>query len=336
MENKPALVAEVSRGNFVESRHAIDCIVADASGKLITTYGDEDLEVFPRSAIKSLQALPLVESGAADSFGFENKHLALACSSHNAQSMHVETARDMLNRSGIDETCLECGAQHPQFPQHHAELVEQGVKITAIHNNCSGKHAGFLAFARHGGLKLENYIGFEHPVQQEIANTLQDVTGSIHGDENFAIDGCSIPTYMIPLRNLATAYAKFGVGEDPSSSRSKAMLRLRDACMQCPEMVAGDFRACTRIMNAAKGRVFVKVGAEGVYTVSLPEKGLGIAMKARDGNFRAVEVATAFLIDQLIELSDSESLAIQSLLNPTLKNWNGFEVGQIKVAHSHG
>ena len=332
MKNKPALVAEVSRGNFVESRHAVDCIIADASGNVVTTFGNEELEIFPRSAIKSLQALPLVESGAADAFGFEDKHLALACSSHNAQSMHVETALDMLNRSGVEPVCLECGAQPPQFPQHHAELIEEGTKISAIHNNCSGKHAGFLAFARHNGINLKNYIDYEHPVQQEIASTLQEVTGSPHGGDNFAIDGCSIPTYMIPLKNLAIAYAKFSVGEDPSSSRSKAMLRLRDACMHCPEMVAGDFRACTRIMNAAKGRVFVKVGAEGVYTVSLPENGLGIAMKARDGNFRAVEVATAFLIEQLIELNDSESQAFKPLSNPTLKNWNGLHVGQIQVA----
>ena len=333
MKNKPALVVEVSRGNFTESRHAVDCIVADASGHVVIAYGNDELEIFPRSAIKSLQALPLVESGAADDFAFEDRHLALACSSHNAQSMHVETALEMLNRSGVEQACLECGAQPPQFPQHHAELVEQGIKISSIHNNCSGKHAGFLAFARHSGLKLENYIGFEHPVQQEIANTLQEVAGSIHGSDNFAIDGCSIPTYMIPLKNLAIAYAKFGVGENVSSNRSKAMIRLRDACMNCPEMVAGDFRACTRIMNAAKGRVFVKVGAEGVYTVSLPEKGLGIAMKSRDGNFRAVEVVTAFLVNQLIDLSERESQAIQPLLNPTLKNWNGLQVGQIQVAH---
>ncbi len=332
MKNKPALVAEVSRGKFVESRHAVDCIIADASGNVVTTFGNEELEIFPRSAIKSLQALPLIESGAADAFSFMDKHLALACSSHNAQPMHVETALDMLSRSGLEPVCLECGAQPPQFPQHHAELVTKGIEISAIHNNCSGKHAGFLAFAHHSGFKLENYIDFEHPVQQEIANTLQEVTGSVHGGDNFAIDGCSIPTYMISLKNLAIAYAKFGVGEDASSSRSKAMTRLCNACMNCPEMVAGEFRACTRIMSAAKGRVFVKVGAEGVYTVSLPEKGLGIAMKARDGNFRAVEVATAFLIEQLIELNDSESQAFQPLLKPTLKNWNGLHVGQIQIA----
>ncbi len=332
MKNRPALVAEVSRGRFIESRHAIDCIVADASGTTVTAYGNEELEVFPRSAIKSLQALPLVESGAADAFGYKDKHLALACSSHNAQSMHVDTALDMLNRAGIQETCLECGAQPPQFPKHHAELVEQGVKVTAIHNNCSGKHAGFLAFARHSGFPLESYINIDHPVQKEIARTLQDVTGSVHDKDNFAIDGCSIPTYMISLKNLAIAYARFGVGEDQSPSRSSAMLRLRDACLQFPEMVAGDYRACTRIMVAAGERAFVKVGAEGVYTVSLPEKGLGIAMKARDGNFRAVEVMTAFLVDQLIDLNESEKQAIQPIINPTLENWNGIQVGRIQVS----
>ena len=328
--HNPAVV-EVLRGRFVESTHEIDIVVADASGSLVSAYGEQDAEIFPRSAIKSLQALPLVESGAADVFGFQDKHLALACASHNGQPMHVDTAGEMLEMGGLDKTCLECGAQLPKYPEHQAELARRNISAQPIHNNCSGKHAGFLAFAKHAGLQHKNYIKLDHPVQREIAATLTAVTGAAHGEDNHAIDGCSIPTFRIPLDKLAIAYAKFGVGQDASSSRSKAMLRLRDACFAHPEMVAGDRRVCTQLMQALPGRAFVKVGAEGVYTASLPELGFGIAMKARDGNFRAVEVAVSDIIAELLELTEPETIALQNLSAPPLQNWNGILVGHMRM-----
>ncbi len=330
--NNPAAIVEVLRGNAVESRHEVDIIVADAEGSIHTVFGDMDRGVFPRSSIKSLQALPLIESGAADAYGFEDSHLALACASHNGQPLHVDAAETMLDRAGVAATCLECGAQLPKHPEDQAELARTGTIATAIHNNCSGKHAGFLAFAEHAGLEKTGYAGFGHPVQKEIAGVLEAVTDARHGPDNYGIDGCSIPTYEIGLAKLAIAYAKFGIGADKSTLRSKSMLRLRDACMRHPEMVAGDRRVCTQLMQALPGRAFVKVGAEGVYTASLPEKGLGIAMKARDGSFRAVEVAVSTLIANLIALSEQEAAAMQALVRPVLHNWNGLEVGQLRMA----
>ncbi len=332
MKHNPAAIVQITRGDFVESTHEVDVIVADSSGKIISTYGDTEIEIFPRSANKSLHALPLVESGAADAFGFEDKHLALACSSHNAQPMHVNAACEMLHKAGLDGSCLECGAQLPKRPQDQAQLVRDGVEIKAIHNNCSGKHSGFLAFAKHTGLETKGYINFDHPVQKEIAGVLENVTGAKHSKDNYGIDGCSIPTFKIPMQNLAIAYAKFGVGEDASSSRSKAMLRLRDACFAHPEMVAGDERVCTRLMQTLGNRAFVKVGAEGVYTMALPELGFGVAMKARDGNFRAVEVAVSQLASELLELDEGDVEKMKSLTNPVLKNWNGIEVGSARLA----
>jgi len=330
MKSNPPIIIEATRGAFVESTHAVDAIVADAGGSLISAYGDHELALFPRSAIKSLQALPMMESGAADELGLEDKHLALCCASHNAQDIHVDGATEILAKAGLDGTCLECGEQLPRFPEDQAKLVKAGIKPQAVHNNCSGKHAGFLAFAAHAGFKTKGYINFEHPVQQEIANTLEAITGAKHGSDNYAIDGCSIPTFKIPLSDMAKAYAKFSVGEDTNPTRSKAMIRLRDACMKHPEMVAGDKRACTKIMKALPNRAFVKVGAEGVYSASLPELGIGIAMKARDGNFRAVEVAVASMVADLLELNNSEIKALAPLINPVLKNWNGIEVGGLR------
>jgi len=332
MKINPAVVVEITRGNSVESTHEIDLVVADSAGKIIAVHGDEHLHIYPRSANKSLQALPLIESGAADAFGFKDRHLALACASHNGQPMHTQVAGEMLQSAGLDETCLECGAQLPKNPADHANLVRKGMDVTAIHNNCSGKHSGFLAFARHTGLETKGYINFNSPVQREIAGTLEAVTGAKHGQDNYGIDGCSIPTYRIPLENLAIAYAKFGVGDDASALRSRAMIRLRDACFSHPEMVAGDNRVCTQLMQTLGNRAFVKVGAEGVYTMSLPELGIGIAMKARDGGFRAVEVAVSQFACDLLTLDEVDLEKMKPLINPVLKNWNGFEVGTARLA----
>lgn len=332
MKSNPAAVVEVTRGSYVESLHHVDIVIADVEGDIHSIFGDGNLGIFPRSSNKALQALPLVESGAADAFGFEDKHLALACSSHNGQSFHVETAAEMLAMSGLDKTCLECGAQLPKYPEDQAKLALNGGEVHAIHNNCSGKHSGFLAFAKHLGIEHEGYIHYEHPVQREVAGVLESVTNSKHGPDNYAIDGCSIPTYKMPIENLAKAFAKFGVGNDKGAERSKAMIRLRDACMKHPEMVAGDKGVCTLLMKALPNRIFVKVGAEGVYTASIPELGLGIAMKARDGNFRAVEVAVSTLAYDLLETNEEEKSALQPLINPVLKNWNGIEVGVSRMA----
>jgi len=332
MKHNSVAVVEVTRGNSVESTHEVDIIVADHSGKVISAYGDADLNIYPRSANKSLQALPLIESGAADAYGFEDKHLALACSSHNGQEMHVKGASEMLHKAGLDGSCLECGAQLPKWPEDQITLMRSEGGVKPIHNNCSGKHSGFLAFAKHTGLETKGYIGFEHPVQKEIAGVLESVTDAKHGKDNYGIDGCSIPTFKIPLQKLAIAYAKFGVGDDASQLRSKAMIRLRDACLAHPEMVAGDKRVCTRLMQTLGNRAFVKVGAEGVYTMSLPELGLGVAMKSRDGGFRAVEVTVSQLACDLLKLDEGDIEKMRSLTNPVLKNWNGFEVGSARLA----
>ncbi|MEM9279792.1 MAG: asparaginase, partial [Pseudomonadota bacterium] len=185
MKSNPPAIVEVTRGDFVESTHVIDVVMADAEGSIVEVWGEYDIRIFPRSSIKSLQALPLVESGAADAFGFGQKHLALACASHNGQPMHVLAAREMFERAGLSETCLECGAQLPRFPEDQAQLMRDGVEVSAIHNNCSGKHAGFLAFASHENLEIQGYVGFESPVQKEIAAVLEEVVGEPHGADNY-------------------------------------------------------------------------------------------------------------------------------------------------------
>ena len=336
MKSNQPLIVEALRGGRMESLHAVDVVVASADGSIAAIHGDGERGVFPRSAIKALQALPLVESGAADRFGFMPAHLALACASHNGEPVHTQAAGEMLAAAGLSQTCLECGAQLPHHAADHEALVKAGEPVTAIHNNCSGKHSGFLAFAAQQGFEPAGYVTFAHPVQKEIAGVLETVTGARHGEDNHGIDGCSIPTYEIPLANLARAYARFSIGEDEGRARSAAMLRLRDACMAHPDMVAGSGRFDTAIMQAMPGRVFTKTGAEGVFTIAIPELALGVALKCRDGATRAAEVACAFLIESLLEeaeseLSQDECNALKRLANPVLKNRNGIEVGSLRM-----
>lgn len=281
--DKPSAIVEVTRGPFVESRHAVDIVIADAQGKLVQVHGSADRLVFPRSAIKALQAIPLLESGAADTFEFDTRHLALACASHNGEEMHVRVAGEMLEKIEMDQSCLECGRQLPALETDREKLARRGREAEPIHNNCSGKHSGFLALAKHEGLPVEGYVRFDHPLQGKIAAVLHEVTGVRHNSDNYGIDGCSIPTYAIPLKSLAEAFARFGVASDKDKSRSTAMTRIRDACLAHPELVGGTDVCDTEVMAALSGQVFLKNGAEGVHVASLPQKGIGIAVKCHDG-----------------------------------------------------
>jgi L-asparaginase II len=328
MKTLPPIEIVVTRGGRPESRHLVDAVIADASGGIVAMHGEGERVVFPRSAVKALQALALVESGAADRFGFEPRHIALACSSHAGEDMHVEGARQMLEKAGLEPVCLECGAHWPKRMEDQARLVREGREPVALHNNCSGKHAGFLAFATHEGHVPAGYVRHAHPVQQAIAGIMREMTGAAHGEENRGVDGCSIPTYAIPLSAIAIAFARLAAGE-AGPVRAAAMARIREACFAHPQMVSGTGGTDTRIMQALPGRAFVKTGAEGVYTAALPQRGLGIALKARDGATRAAEAALVELLESLLELEGEEAKSLKGIGEPSLFNWNGIEVGRV-------
>ena len=327
----PAFV-NVSRGGKLESAHAIDVAIADTRGTVVKAWGEVERAVFPRSAIKALQALPLVESGAADALSLGDRHLALACASHNGEPSHVEAASSMLAAAGLDQSALECGAHPPRLRRDREALRESGSRPQPLHNNCSGKHGGMLARAVHSQEPTKGYIQPAHPGQSRVAKVLEEVIGVPHDDRNRAIDGCSIPTYAVPLDALAVAFARFGVGEGYSGDRASAARRLRSACFAHPDMVAGSGRVCTAIMSALPGRAFVKTGAEGVYVAAFADLGLGLALKARDGATRAAEVALVALVMRTLELDPAAVPELAQMANPTLTNWNGLEVGAIAFA----
>jgi L-asparaginase II len=334
----PDLV-EVLRGGFVESLHRGALAVVDADGALRLSVGDTDRPVFPRSACKGLQALPLVASGAADALGLDDAELALACASHGGEARHVATAAAMLAKAGLDASALECGTHWPREEPVLRALVQSGGQAGPLHNNCSGKHAGFVCLgclmARRQGRDprefVAGYVRAEHPVMREITAALVATTGLDPRNAPVGTDGCSIPTWGIALRSLALGFARFGTGVGLSEGDARAARRLRRAVAAEPFMVSGTGRFDNRMMSLFGERVFCKVGAEGVYAVALPDQGLGVAIKIDDGNTaRAAEVVCAAVIAAFLPTSDAERVALAPLCRPGLHNWNGQAVGSLR------
>lgn len=327
--SNPVLV-EVTRGNQVESRHRGAVVVVDGDGTTAFSLGDVEASTFPRSACKAMQALPLVEGGAADAYGFGNREIALACASHSGESAHVELADAMLKAAGQGEPTLECGA-HWSFQQ--GVLLDQARQLdhpSQLHNNCSGKHAGFICACCHGGQDPRGYVTFDHPLQAEIRDAMGDVTGTRLTREDSGVDGCSIPTYALPLTALAHGFAKMATGTGLGPERARASRRIIDACMAEPFYVAGTGRTCTRLMQIAPGRIFVKTGAEGVFCAAVPERGLGIAIKCDDGTARAADSIVAGVLARYFD--GEVAAALGHVANHTMRNWNGMAVGDVRVS----
>ena len=319
------LIAEVTRGGKVESRHAGAFAVADAKGGLVLSGGDPDRAIFPRSAIKALQALPLLVSGAADKFGLGDAELALACASHAGAPVHTETASRMLALAGRDETCLECGTQWPSSCAAARALAASGGQPGPLHNNCSGKHAGFICTAVATGRDPGGYVRPDHPAMRDITAAVSAVSGVNLERQVPGIDGCSIPAYQLPLRNLAAGFARFGSLAGLPEGFAGAAARLQRAVAAHPIMLAGEGLFDTVLAGVMGGAAFAKVGAEGVYCGALPRLGLGFALKCDDGAVRAAEAAAASLIRHFLGPDDT----LDRLSSPILRNWNGIEVGQV-------
>ena len=327
----PVLV-EVIRGALVESRHCGAVAVVDAEGATVLALGEVAAPVYPRSAIKALQALPLIESGAADRFGLDAEDLALACASHGGEPGHVVGVERMLARAGLDAGALRCGTHWPLHQPAALALARAGGKASALHNNCSGKHAGFLCAACAMGAELGRYVAPDHPVQREVQAILENLSGLAIPERWRAIDGCSVPTWAMPLDRLARAFARFGTGHGLSPSRAAAARRLRAACAAKPWYVAGSGRFVTALMQHFGERVFVKTGAEGVVCAALPDQGLGIAVKCDDGAGRAAEIVIATIIARLLPLLGTDAAVLEKYARPPQRNWRDIEVGIVQPA----
>lgn len=326
------ILIEVTRGDTVESRHRGRAVVMAADGSVAFAAGDAAEPVFPRSAIKMLQALPLIETGAAEACGAQPAELALACASHNGEDAHVGAVAAWLGRLGLSERDLECGPHAPGHPASADALVRAGQAPDRTHNNCSGKHTGFLAVARRIGAPTAGYARADHPVQRLVADALRAMTGADPDRAPVGIDGCGVPTWGLPLGGLALAMARLA---DPASlppDRRRAVERLRAAVAAHPFMIAGTARLDTAVVEEAGGAVLVKTGAEGVYTAVVPRLGLGFALKIDDGAARASEVAILALLRRFDALDGPLFDRLRRFADPGIANTQGRRVGAIRPA----
>ena len=328
------LLVEVSRNSTVESRHYGAAIVCDFKGNIIKQWGDIEQLVFPRSALKPMLAIQLVESGASEHFNLNDAELSLACSSHQGEKMHQELVESWLARLDLTEDDLACGAVLPEDTESAHQLLVKGQHGCRVHHNCSGKHTGFLATALHLEMPLVNYHLMEHPLQQLSLDILSDLADIDLKKYPMGIDGCGLPAPTMPLRQLGHAVARFANPVDLSTLRAQAIYRLHEAIKNEPLYIAGHGSVVSVLNEATKGSVLAKTGAEGVITAALPERGLGIAIKIADGSERARSVALFAILDHLGVLTDDEKLKLQKHIRPIIVNSRGTVVGEIRPATS--
>jgi len=313
--SNPVLV-EVTRGGRVESVHRGTVAVSEAGGRLRLALGGVETPVFPRSALKPIQAVPLIESGAAEAFGVTDQEIALACASHSGEPQHTLRIAAWQKRIGCSAADLACGPHRPIHEPTANAMIAKGEMWTPLHNNCSGKHTGFMTLARGLGGAVAGYEKPEHPVQRAVEKTLAEMAG-LSGPLPHGIDGCTVPNFAVPLLALARAAANFADRTKLPGARAKVCARIVAAMIAYPELVAGSGRVCTNLMRQS-GNIAVKTGAEGVYIAILPALGLGMALKIDDGATRAAETAMATVLIALGAVPDAgcaRELALAAVLN---------------------
>ena len=324
---KAEKLVEVWRGPFLESIHSGHAVICDAKGEIHASWGDPDLVFLPRSSSKMLQALPLIESGAADLLGLTTEHLALSCASHQGATIHTDRVTKWLAALGKTDDDFRCGPQEPSDKDARDALIRAGETPCQMHNNCSGKHTGFLTVSRHLAAGPE-YIDPAHPVQIAVREAFEDMTGMT--SPGYGIDGCSAPNFATSLRGMALAMAKMAAGETGSDTRNLASARLVAAMARHPDLVAGEGCACTELMRAMGGAASIKTGAEAVFVAILPGQGLGVAVKIEDGGTRAAEAVIAALLVRLGVLDANHPAAQKRLYGP-ITNRREIETGFYKV-----
>ncbi len=328
------LLVEVTRGQRVESIHRGHIAVVNAEGSLSVYCGDPDSISFVRSCAEPFQAVPMVESGAADAFGFSTEELAQACSSHSGTQQHQDIVRSMLRKSGLDESRLQCGFARP-IDEMEGSRVRLGLEPeSTVQCECSGAHAGMVAACRHMGWPLDGYMEHGRPLQDQIVDVLSAVTGVAPNEMEPATDGCSIPTYAAPLRSFARAYAVLANPEGPlwdaSPKRRGALMRLRDAMATHPVLISEEGDVDTAIMDLTEGRVIAKLGAEGMLCLAIPEHGLGVAIRESSGASRALGPIGVGVIEALGIESPAVIRQLREALVRPVKTFSGSIVGETR------
>ncbi|HJW56442.1 MAG TPA: asparaginase [Burkholderiaceae bacterium] len=324
-------LVEVTRGTEVECIHYGSVAVVNTQGELLHQAGDPDSLTFTRSTIKPFQAAPFLRADGPARFGFTMREIALLCASHSGEAMHVDTVQSMLLKAGCDEHHLHCGCH---VPMHYAVMEKKPPAneiFNQLHNNCSGKHAGFLAWCVQHGHPLDSYLDAWHPLQQAVRASVAHFAGVAESDLKMGIDGCSAPNYAMPLSRLARAYARLAQGEREPVYGS-ALGDLYRAMTTYPELVSGTGRNDLAFMQSAPGDWVAKIGADGVQVIGIRSAGLGIAIKIADGNMRALYTAAVAVLRQLGLIGADGDALLAPWARPQLKNFRGLPTGEVRPA----
>ena len=324
-----AKLVEVYRGGRMESSHSGHIAVVNSDGKLLYFVGDPYRITYARSSVKPIQAIPVVETGAADKFGLTDVDLAVICSSHNGEPQHTDRVLSILHKAKIGVEALQCGTHIPLAMDVYEEMIRDEKELTPLYNNCSGKHAGMLLTAKHMGEPLEDYHKPEHPVQQRILKVISVIAEYQIDKIGIGKDGCGAPVHAMPLERLAYSFARLANPKTLENERAVVINRITTAMTDYPEMVGGTGRFCTDFMKVAKGRLFGKLGAESLYLIGDKKLGIGIAIKIEDGSYRALYPAVLEVLKQLNMLTKEQLTQLMPHYMPKLKNARGEEVGKI-------
>ncbi|BCQ22659.1 asparaginase [Caballeronia sp. NK8] len=329
------IAATLYRGDVVENTHAAHVAIVDAHGRLVHSFGDPYRVTLPRSAAKPAQALAIIETGALARFGFTDEDLALMCGSHSSEPRHIERARAMLARSNASESDLRCGGHPPISEAVYKDWIRRDFTPTAVCSNCSGKHAGMLAGARAIDAPLADYHLPEHPLQMHVKRTMARAVDLADDEVQWAIDGCNLPTPAFPLERLARLYMKIAAAPEGSP-----LARIHRAMTSYPELVAGERRFCTLLMQAFGGELVGKTGADASYAIGVRrEQGaLGIAVKVEDGNTSVLNAVVVHVLDLLGIGTERQRDALAAFRNPITRNTMSVPTGHLDISfalHNH-
>ncbi|HEY3179696.1 MAG TPA: asparaginase [Casimicrobiaceae bacterium] len=321
-------LAIATRGPAVESIHYGSVAVVDRNGRLLYAAGDPETLTFTRSALKPVQALPFVAAGGVERFRFAPEQVALLCASHSGEPRHVDAVSDMLAKCGSSAADLQCGTHAPGLYEARGEIPPPPPYSPLAHN-CSGKHAGMLAYCAMCNHPKGDYLQFDHPLQQAIREAVATFTGVPPANLVAGIDGCSAPNYAVPLARLAHAYARLAAS-DADSIYGRAPRTLANAMTTYPEMVSGERRSDLALMHAGRGDWITKIGAEGVQAIGIKSQGLGIAIKIADGQKRGLYPAIVAVLDALRVLDGRAASELQQWGQPPLRNYRGIHTGDVR------
>ena len=325
------ILVEIYRNNVLESFHRGVVCVVDKDGEILYSEGDVQQVCYPRSAMKFLQVIPLIENGGIAHFNFTLEEIAVMCGSHNAEVEHLRAVNSILQKIGLDKTALHCGPQYPTSKKDTEALIKAGERPQDIHNNCSGKHAGMLAMCVMKGWTTDDYINPQHPLQQLILETCSAFYEYPKEKMTTALDGCSAPIFSVPVYHQAVGFKNIAHPEQFSDARKSACATMIEAVSKHPLMVAGTKRYCTDMMLVTAPRIIGKTGAEGVFCMSLPQEKMGVCIKIDDGKMLPqYNVAQAFV--EATNLFTPEQLKpLHHYMQEPITNWNKYVTGEIKV-----